>query len=70
MLTTQNPDSLADIRASFADTDPETEVVLCQVCKIDGRDTEAVKRVVETRGGVCQGHILPTLLAGYGVERL
>lgn len=46
----------------------------CAVCASRnsgvGVAVAAVAVVVETGEGVCQGHIVPTLLAGYGVERL
>ena len=46
-----------------------TDTVLCQVCLLDGIRTEAIRRVIGTDGGgVCRGHVLPTLLAGHGVE--
>lgn len=42
----------------------------CYVCALDGRTAEAIRVVAETGEGVCQGHVLPVLLAGYGVRGL
>jgi hypothetical protein len=48
----------------------DQEVVMCGICALDNRKTPAVRLVVETGGGVCQGHVVPTLLAGYGVTAI
>jgi hypothetical protein len=45
--------------------------VNCAVCASrPGHVYEAIAIIIETGEGVCRGHIVPTLLSGYGVRPL
>lgn len=47
-------------------SEPTQETVKCALCAQNGMTTEAIRRIIETGDGVCRGHVIPTLLAGYG----